>query len=286
MSFNCNHNHVLIKNLFWAIVINLLLTVVQIVAGVLSGSLSLIADAIHNLSDASSLIIAYVAEKISHKPADSKMNYGYGRAQIIGAFVNSLTLIFVGLYIIYEVVLRFLDPKPIDGWMVIVVASIALIIDLLTAKLTHHGSKHNINMKAAFIHNLSDAMASVVVIISGVLVLLYDFYIFDLVASLLISAFILYQSIDLIKDCTKYLMQSVPDDLNYDEIKKTILDIEQIKEIKSLYIWSMNDTQRSLQAQIITSGSTENNPNLLMTIKDLILEKFKIQDSTIELINQ
>lgn len=284
MSSQCGHEHISLRNLGWAIFINVTLTIVQLIAGVFSGSLSLIADAIHNLSDAASLVVAYIAEKVSHWPEDKTMTYGYGRAQIIGAFINSLTLIFVALYISYEVVLRFLDPQPIDGWIVVYVASFALVIDLATAKLTHQGSKHNINMRAAFIHNVSDAMASVVVIISGILVILYDFYIFDLLASLLISAYILFQSFGLIKDCLKHLMQGIPEDLNYNDLEKFMKESEGVKGVETLCIWSINDKKRSLQARI--SFVSDDMAEITMFIAKLKLnlaKEFKIQSSFIEI---
>ncbi len=284
MGFKCEHNTISLRNLSWAIGINLVLSIVQILAGLLSGSLSLIADAIHNLSDAISLLIAFVAEKISHWPANQDLNFGYGRAQIIGALINSLSLILVAIYIIYEVILRFLEPKPINGWWVIIVASFALVIDLLTAKLTHEGSKHNINMRAAFIHNVTDALASIVVIFSGVLVLLYDFYIFDLLASLLIAGYICYQSIGLIQDCLRHLMQAVPADINYQDVQKTILNCTEIKEIKNLYIWSMNESQIALQAHLILQDhKTINQSELLVRLKKSMLENYKIQMTTFEL---
>lgn len=286
MSFDCNHDHLSVKNLTWAIFINVLLTVVQITAGILSRSLSLIADAVHNLSDAASLVVALVAEKISHWPKDQKMTYGYGRAQIIGAFINSLTLIAVAFYIVYEVIHRFLNPQAIDGWVVIGVASVALVIDLMTAKLTHYGSKHNINMRAAFIHNVTDAMASLVVIISGVLVVLFDFYVFDLLASLLISAYILYQSVGLVKDCLQHLMQAVPTDIDFEKVKKSFLNFEEVLEIKKLNIWSMNDTQRSLQAEIKIKAISDEDKKILMTrLKSSFQKDFRIQDSTLELLS-
>lgn len=282
MSFECNHNHTSAKNLALAIVINVLLTVVQVVAGLMSGSLSLVADAIHNLSDASSLFIAYIAERISHWPATPRMPYGYGRAQIIGAFINSLTLIAVAIYIIYEVILRFLNPEPIDGWMVVIVGFVALVIDLFTVKLTHPGSENNINLRAAFIHNLTDALASVVVIISGTLIILFDFYAFDLIASVAISLFILYQSVDLIKNCLNHLMQAFPSDLNHEDIKKEFLTFEDILEVKQLYVWSMNERQKSLQV-ILKLKNSGHSPLLISSLKDRLHSKFKIENSTIEL---
>lgn len=282
MGFKCEHNHISLKKLSLAILINVVLTLVQSITGLLSGSLSLIADAIHNFSDAISLVIAYIAERISHWPENTRMTYGYGRAQIIGAFINSISLIIVSFYLAYEVILRFINPEPIDGWIVVITGFIALVIDLATAKLTHSESHHNLNMKAAFIHNLSDAMASVVVIISGTLALLYDIYIFDLIASLLIAAFIFYQSIDLIKNCLQHLMQATPSDINFEILKKTILEFNEIKEIKSLHIWSMNEKQRSLEACLLLNATNINHQSLLKNIKIKLHQKFNLQNSTIE----
>ena len=164
------------NRLYWAIGVNLLLTVVQIVGGILSGSLSLIADALHNFSDAGALLIAAVARKIAKLPATEKMTFGYKRAEILGALINSTTLLLVGCYLIYEAMLRFNDPKPVEGWTVIWVASVALIVDIATAMLTYKDSKENINIKAAFIHNVSDALASVVVIVAGIVIILFKFH--------------------------------------------------------------------------------------------------------------
>ncbi len=285
MGFQCEHNHISLKKLSVAIFINLVLTVVQIVAGFLSGSLSLIADAIHNFSDAVSLVIAYVAERISHWPEDSKMTYGYGRSRIIGAFVNSITLVIVSFYLIYEVVLRFLNPQPIDGWIVVITGGVAFVIDLATAKLTHAESHHNINMRAAFIHNLTDAMASVVVIISGALILLYDIYFFDLVASILIAGFILYQSVGLIKDCLQHLMQAMPPDLNYDLIKSTVLSFSEIENINSMHVWSMNEEQRSIELSLILKKEIKDQRDLLIRLKQKLHQDFNLQNSTIELMD-
>ena len=125
------------KKLYLAVVINIILTVFQIVGGLLSGSLSLLADALHNFSDAGALAIAAIAAKIAKIPPNQRMTYGYKRAEILGALINSTTLIIVGLYLLYEAVNRYFDQNPIDGWTVVWVATIALVIDIFTALLTY-----------------------------------------------------------------------------------------------------------------------------------------------------
>lgn len=282
-----SHSHSHDKNgkaLFWAILINIILSAVQVIAGLFSGSLSLMADALHNFSDAGALIIAYVAQKVSGLPANQKMTFGYGRAQVLGALINSVTLVLVGLYLIYESWARFQSPSEIDGWMVIWVASLALVIDLATAWLTHSGSKEGINMKAAFVHNVSDALASVVVIISGVLILNYEIFWVDLVATLLISFYILYQSMGLIKSCVIVLMQAVPEDLDHSKIILELKKIDGVQDIHHIHIWELYEKFRSFEAHVVID---DNDLNKMETIKKkirLVLKNsFNIQHSTLEI---
>ena len=281
------HNHAQSthgKALFWAIVVNVLLTIVQVIGGLLSGSLSLLADALHNFSDAGALIIAYMAQKVSGFPANKEMTFGYGRAQILGALINSVTLVIVGLYLLYEAWMRFQSPSKIDGWMVIWVAAIALIVDLGTAWLTHAGSKESINMKAAFVHNVSDAMASIVVIISGSLILVYETYWVDLVATVIISAYILYQSGGLIKSSIKTLMQAVPEDLNRSDVVQKISGIVGVKDVHHVHIWAIHEKFRSLEAHVVVDCNSFKEANLLRKIiKKEIKKSFKINHSTIEI---
>jgi len=137
---------------------NILLTVAQIVAGLFSGSLALIADAIHNLSDAISLVLALVARRIARRPADAAMTFGYGRAEVVAALINYTTLITLSIWLAFEGVMRLFDPQDVEGWTVVIVAGIALAVDTLTAFLTLKMAKHSMNIRAAFLHNLADAL--------------------------------------------------------------------------------------------------------------------------------
>ncbi len=280
-----DHSHVMnTRALLWAILINVFLTIVQVIAGILSGSLSLLADALHNFSDAGSLIVAFIAQKVSGLPPNKGMNFGYGRAQILGALINSITLVFVGLYLIYETWVRFQNPASVNGWMVIWVASAALVIDLATAWLTHSGSKDNINMRAAFIHNLSDAMASIVVIISGVVIINYKIYWVDLVATLLISFYILYQSVGLIKSCIRILMQAVPEDLDHSEIVLELKKITNVNDVHHIHIWTLFDNLRSFEAHIkLSTNDFSDSEEAKKKIRKVLKNQFKISHSTLEL---
>ena len=282
-----NHSHAHPENgraLFWAILINLILTAVQVVGGIISGSLSLLADALHNFSDAGALIIAYIAQKISGLPANKEMTFGYGRAQILGALINSTTLVIIGFYLIYEAWDRYVNPsEKIDGWMVVWVAAVALIIDLATAWLTYAGSKESINMKAAFVHNLSDALASVVVIVSGFLIINYDVVWVDLVATVIISIYILYQSFGLIKSSIKTLMQAVPEDINKEEVIAELEKVDGVKDIHHVHIWAVYEKFRSCEAHIVSdTEDIKKVSKVKKEIKEILSKKFKISHSTLE----
>jgi len=147
------------KRVAIAIWANGLLTVAQIVGGILSGSLALIADAIHNFSDMASLVIAFGARKIARRPADAKMTFGYGRVEIVAALINYTSLIVIGFYLVYEGAMRFADPPQIEGWTVVILGCVALVVDTLTALLTFSMQKGSMNIRALFLHNLSDALA-------------------------------------------------------------------------------------------------------------------------------
>jgi cobalt-zinc-cadmium efflux system protein len=281
---HCGHSHTHGKSLFWAIVVNLVLTVVQIVGGVLSGSISLIADALHNFSDAGALVVAYFAQKISGRPATDEMTFGFGRAEILGALINSVALILVGFYLLFEAWGRFLNPKPIDGWIVVWVASLALVVDLFTAWLTYKGSKDSINMRAAFLHNVTDAMASVVVIISGVLILVFEgVYWVDFVATALISVYIVWHSWGLIRSCVKTLMQAVPEDLDVSEVVSGLSSIGGVSDIHHMHIWSIHEKTRLFEAHVcVDTNSLTEAEEIKSKMKKMLKEKFKINHSTLE----
>ena len=252
------HSHTANGKLTLAVFINVLLTIVQIVGGVLSGSLSLIADALHNLSDAGAIVIAIFARKISAKNADENMTFGYQRAEIIGTLINSITLIIVGLYLIYEAISKYFSPTEINGWLVIYIAGIALVIDIVTAVLTYmSGAKDSMNLRAAFIHNVSDALASVAVIVAGILIILYQWYVVDIVATILISIYVLYHGGLLALESIKILMQAVPEACDINEIKADIELNLFISNAYDIHVWQLDEHKFFLECKLELTADTE-----------------------------
>ena len=269
---------------FWAVIINLGLTVAQIIGGIFSGSLALIADAIHNFSDAISLIIAFFARKIARRPADGKMTFGYGRAEVVAALVNYTTLIVIGLYLVYEAVLRFINPASVDGWLVVIIAGIALAVDLATALLTYALSKQSMNMRAAFLHNVADALGSIAVIIAGTLIILYDWRLIDPLVTLLIAGYILWQSFSEIPAVIRVLMLGSPEGMDTDTVLKKMNTIEGVASIHHVHLWQMQEHETALEAHIVISkGKWNDADHVKGAVREMLKNEFAISHSTLEM---
>jgi cobalt-zinc-cadmium efflux system protein len=282
----CNHSHkeADTKKLLWAVIVNGLLTFVQIAGGLLSGSLSLIADALHNFSDAMSLALALYARKISRKPPDSLMTFGYLRAEVIGALINLVALVIVAFYIIIESIGRLLEQKTINADIIIVVASIALVIDLITAYLTYQGSKNSMNIRAAFLHNLMDAAGSVAVIISGISIKVFGWVWVDLVSAVLISVYIFWHSAPHIKEAVLILMDAVPENLDIEEIRQNLLGADDVYDVHHLHVRSISEGEYSLTAHIQVKKDVSGQAlcHLKNALKKSLSARFNINHSTLE----
>ena len=269
------------RRLGFAIIINILLTVAQVIGGVVSGSLSLIADALHNFSDASSLLIAYAARKIGRQPADQLRTFGYQRAEVIAALINLVVLVIVGLYLIYEAIWRFFDPQIITGWAVVIVASIALVIDLATAILTYSMSKDSVNIRAAFIHNVSDALSSVGVIIVGALILLFQWYWTDTLITLLIAGYVLYQATLLLPKTIHILMEGAPENINVNDVVRAMEAVEGVSNVHHVHLWQLDEHRNALEAHVVIHNFSETE-SIKQLLKSEIEKKFSILHSTLE----
>ena len=264
-----------------AIAINMLLTLAQVVGGIISGSLALIADALHNFSDAAALLIAWVARRIGRQPADRFKTFGYKRAEVIAALINLVTLVLVGLYLIYEAIWRVFEPQIIEGWMVIIVASIALVIDVITAILTYSMSKHSMNIRAAFLHNVSDALASVGVIVAGTLILLYDWYWTDTVLTLLIAGYVLYQAATLLPKTIHILMQGTPEDISINEVIQAMEQVKGVSNVHHVHIWQLDEHKHALEAHVVIDDVVETEA-VKTALKAELEQRFGIAHSTLE----
>ena len=270
------------RRVVWAIAVNMLLTVAQIVGGVLSGSLALIADAIHNFSDAVSLIIAFFARRIARRPMDDRMTFGYGRAEIVAAMINYTTLFVVAFYLIAEAVMRLLDPPPVQGWTVVILAGVALIIDAVTAALTYAMSKDSLNIRAAFVHNLADALGSVAVIVAGTLILLFDWRWVDPVITLMIAGYILWHAWSDVGPVVRILMLGSPPDLCRTHIGDAVRDVDGVVDIHHAHLWQMDERKNAYQAHVVIQEGAEGGA-ITAAIKTRLAADFDLTHVTLEI---
>ena len=264
----------------WA---NGLLTVAQIVGGIFSGSLALIADALHNFSDMASLVIAFAARKIARRPADERMTFGYGRVEIVAALVNYTTLILIGFYLIYEGGMRMIDPPEVMGWTVVILGGIALVVDTLTAMLTYSMQKGSVNIRALFLHNLSDALASVAVIVAGSLIILYDMRWVDPAITIGIALYILYLSFTEIGGPIRTLMLGSPPDVDGNDVVRAIQGAEGVVDVHHVHLWQMQEHAAALDCHIVVERERMGEADKIKeNVKSVLHERFSIEHSTLE----
>ena len=271
------HNHVHIHkhevkgmNLVYSILLNLLITIAQIIGGILSGSLSLISDALHNFSDVLSLSFSLFAHKLSRKEASVNQTFGYKRAELVAAFVNAITLIVVALLLIYGAVERFFNPHTIESTLVIWLALLGIAVNGFSVLLLQKDAQHNINMKSAYMHLLTDMMASVAVLVGGLLMNFYGWFWIDSVMTILIALYLIMVGVDLIKTSSKMLMLFTPDFIDIKEIVREVHKIPGVNKLHHIHVWHLNDEELHLEAHL---DCTE---DIIMSEFNLLLEKIEI----------
>jgi cobalt-zinc-cadmium efflux system protein len=269
--------------LLWAVIINLGLSVFEFGAGVISGSLALMADALHNTNDAAALLIAYIARKISRKGADHHFTFGYRRAELIGAMIQLTALVLVALYLIYESSMRLFEPQPLLGGWIMAASGVALVVDVITVWLLWAMSKGSLNVRAAFLHNLTDAGASVAVLIGGVAVTWLDWTWVDPLISFAIAGYILSMSVGLLRRTSTILMEGSPPDFPFEDLLEVLVSIDGVVEMHHLHVWELDEQHRALEAHVVIENlPTAAHSTLRKKIKDLLHDKFHIGHSTLE----
>jgi cobalt-zinc-cadmium efflux system protein len=284
MSHNHNKHQVKGKNLLLTIILNCVITVAQVIGGIISGSLALLSDALHNFSDVLSLIFSYVAHNLSRRKASLNQTFGLKRAELIAAFVNALTLILVAVYLVYESIIRFFSPQEIQPTLVIWLAALGILINGLSVLLLRKDANHNLNMKSAYLHLLTDMLASVAVLVGGLLMYYYQIYWIDSILTFIIAAYLIVVGSDLLIKATKMLMLFTPEDIDVEEIVRTINKMEGVNRLHHVHVWHLNEEELHLEAHLDCSEdiSLSEFNELLHEIEFVLLEKFNINHVNIQ----
>jgi len=263
------------------ILLNSAFVLVEAGFGLWSGSMALVADAGHNLSDVMSLLIAWGAAYMSTRPANSRYTYGYKSSSILAALANAgLLLVALGA-ILFETIDRLFDPRPVEGWTMIAVAGVGIVINTATALLFVRGSKHDINIRAAFLHMAADALVSVGVVIAGVAILLTGVLLIDPLTSLVIVAIIGWGTWGLLKDSVKMGLLAVPEKIDEAEVRGYLAGLPGVAAVHALHIWPMSTTETALTAHLVMPGGHPGDA-FLDAIAHELEHRFSIEYATVQ----
>ena len=279
-----SHKHSINYNKAFAIGIflNVGYVIVEFVYGLIFGSMALIADAGHNLSDVLGLLLAWGASSLATKSSSQKMTYGYRKSTILAAFINSIILMVAVGAITFESVGRFFNPQQITGGNMMIVAGIGVVINTVTALLFMSGSKKDLNIKGAFLHMAADAGISVGVVIAGLLISITNLYWIDPAISLVIVLIITIGTWGLLKESFTMSMDAVPEGIKLSEVKNFLLKQKNVTEVHDIHIWPLSTTETALTAHVMRS-SDDSHDEFLTCMSRELHEKFGISHVTIQI---
>jgi cobalt-zinc-cadmium efflux system protein len=279
-----HHHHSHSKYLLFTILLNVVITVAQVFGGLWSGSLALLSDALHNFSDVLSLVISYVAEKLVKRKSTRTKTFGYKRAGILAAFINAATLLIVALILIKEAIERFLEPQFIDSTWVTWLSVVAIVGNGLSVFLLYDGADKNLNMKSAYLHLLTDMLASVAVLVGGLLMKYLGWFWVDPVLTLAIALYLIYVGYQLLVSATKILMLFSPEHIDINELVKKIVVLDGVSNIHHIHLWPLNEDELHLEAHIeMEVDSPISKFNALHTkISSLLLVDYGINHVTLQ----
>ncbi len=270
--------------LLTATLLNLSITIAEIAGGLISNSLALISDALHNLGDTFAVFIAYVAHLISKRDYTDKKTYGYKRIEIIAALFNAIILIVIIVFLFLEAIKRISDPEPVKGLVMLLVALIGLLANLYSVLLLRMESDKNINIKTAYLHLLGDTFSSVAVIIGAGAIYFFQVYWIDPVITILVGLYLLKGTYLILKRVVDILMQGAPGDLDLNEVKITVEQLPDVDNIHHIHAWSLNDREIHFECHIDLSRDARisETSELIKKISDILVNKFHINHVTIQ----
>jgi cobalt-zinc-cadmium efflux system protein len=286
MSHSHHHSHSAETSgtrLFITIILNFTITIVEIIGGIISGSLSLISDAMHNFSDGIAIIISYTAIRLNKKPKDYQFTFGYKRAEILAAVFNASVLIGISLYLFFEAYNRFINPEPIEGRVMIIVATIGLLANVAGTLLLKSGAKSNMNIRSAYLHLFSDAISSVGVIIGGIFIYYYNIAWIDPLITVLISLYIIKESWEIVKEAINILMMKAPEEISIENIEEVLNSFAGVDSIHHVHFWQVNENDIHFEAHVKVSDMLVSKTEFLISdIEKVLHDKFKIGHVTLQ----
>lgn len=269
----------------WTILFNSVITAAEIVGGLVTGYLALLADAMHNFSDVAALGLAWLGWRGSRLPATKRSTYGFLRVEVLTALISAVALVVVAIFILMEAYDRAINPQPISHpWIFLSVATIGLLGNLLSIWILHSEKGSSLNMKTAFLHMFYDALSSIVVIAGGIIMLTTGWYLLDVILSAAIALMIFWSSWLVIKEAALILLEAVPPGIDYDAVYGEILADPTVIGVHDLHIWSLSSREAALSCHIcIQPENLPQGAEIIERLNHRICERFDINHSTIQL---
>ena len=279
-----NH-HFREENLIITMVLNFIITLVEVIGGLLSGSLSLLSDALHNFSDGISIMVSFIALRLSKRENTLKNTFGYKRAEILAALFNSSFLIIISFFLFKEAYLRLQNPQNIESKIMISVAFVGLVANTISVFLLKSGSKDNMNIKSAYVHLFSDSLSSVAVIIGGIFIYYFNLTIVDPILTFIIGAYVLKEGFEILKQSINILMEKTPVQINILKIKEVVEKIPEVDNLHHVHIWQVNDKEFLFEGHIDVKENINltKAEELRSNINSILFNEFGINHTTIQI---
>ncbi len=279
-----HHHEVSGKNLFITIILNIIITISQIVGGIFSGSLALLSDAMHNFSDVLALFIAYFANRLAMQPNSKNRTFGYKRAEILAALFNASVLIGIAIFLIVEAFHKFYHPEAINSLWVIALGIVSIVLNSVSVLLVKEDAHDNINIKAAYLHLLTDVMTSVAVVLGGVLMYYFNIFWIDPLISVLIALYLIWASFSLLKESSAILMQFTPKEIDIEKVVALIKEEQTIAGVHHIHIWQLDDHRIHFEAHLDFKDnlSLSKSNSVLAVLEQKLHNNFDIEHTTLQ----
>ncbi len=245
-----HHHEVSGTRLLITIILNIIITLSQIVGGIFSGSLALLSDALHNFSDVMALLISYITNRMAGRAPTHTQTFGFKRAEILAALFNASVLIGIGLFLIIEALQKFVHPEPVGSTIVIALAVLSIVLNAASVLLIKDDAHHNINIRSAYLHLLTDVMTSVAVLLGGIAMYYYELFWIDPLISISIALYLIYAAYGILKDATMILMQFTPSHIDIAKIEEAVCKHPALHNIHHIHLWQLNDNETFFEAHI------------------------------------
>ncbi|MFZ4930792.1 cation diffusion facilitator family transporter [Chryseobacterium sp. Mn2064] len=270
------------KSLLIVLALSGIYLIAEVIGGIITNSLALLADAAHMLTDVVGLLLAFIAIKIGEKKADPSRTYGYYRTEILAAVVNAVVLLGISVYVLFEAYQRFQNPPEVQSKSMLIVAGIGLVVNIIGMMILRKDSEGSLNMKGAYFEVLSDMLTSVGVMIAGVIMLTSGWYYADPLISAAIGLLIFPRTWRLLKEAINVLLEGTPNDIDIHELRKVLEQTQGVSNVHDLHVWSLTSSVNAMSVHIVKNKDVSQN-QLLKTLTETTVNNFKISHTTFQI---